>query len=458
MNVAFCSSEVYPFAKTGGLADVSGALPLALAALGHDVKVFMPWYKGIEPQKHYDDFGVSNHQGIDVVFIKNDYFFKRNHLYTSSQGDYPDNLERFSYFCRTFFNVLKKINFAPDIIHNNDWQTALIAVYLKVLYKNDDFFQKTKTILTIHNLIFQGIFSKDHFESLCISWDYFHMHYLEFYGKINLLKGGIIFSDIVTTVSPTYAGQIQTPEFGCGLEGVLKEKDGVFGILNGIDVDVWNPKKDDFIYKKYSTSLKIKKENKVKLQKEMNLDQDENTILFGMVSRLTEQKGLDILSDVLDFILKDSQLIILGYGEPRYHKILEEKQKKYKDNFSLHIDFDESLAHKIYAGSDVFLLPSRFEPCGLSQMISFRYGAIPLVNLTGGLVDTVSDVSRSGSGFTFDQYSGDELTKAVKKAKKFYKNKKDWNAVVCSNFKKDFSWRRAAVQYGDLYNRLASNL
>jgi starch synthase len=455
MNIAFCSSEVYPFAKTGGLADVSGALPLHLAALGHNVKIFMPWYKGIEPDKHFDDFGIINHQGVEVVFIKNDHFFKRDHLYTTPQGDYPDNLERFSFFSRQVLKVSKELNFSPDIIHNNDWQTSLISVYLKIFYKDDDFFQNTKTVLTIHNLVFQGIFDKKHFGCLDISWDYFNMHFLEFWGKINLLKGGIIFSDTITTVSPTYAKQIQKKEFGCGLEGVLKEKkENLTGILNGIDYNVWNPKSDKLIYKNYSQSLKKKSENKLSLQKEMGLTQDKGLLLFGMVSRLTEQKGLDILTEAIDSILDKSQLIILGIGDPKYHKILKKKQKSNKDKFALFIDFDETLAHKIYASSDVFLLPSRFEPCGLSQMISFKYGTIPLVNLTGGLADTVSDISQAGSGFTFKKYSKNNLIKAIKAAQKLFKDKNKWDLVAKDNMKKDFSWQRAAKQFLRLYQGL----
>ncbi len=455
MNIAFCSSEVYPFAKTGGLADVSGSLPLNFAALGHSVKIFMPWYKGIEPEKHFDEFGTINRQGVEFVFIKNDYFFHRDYLYTSPKGDYSDNLERFSFFCRQVLKALKELNFSPEVIHNNDWHTALVGVYLRIFYKNDEFFQNTKTILTIHNLVFQGIFERKHFEHLDISWEYFNMHYLEYYGKINLLKGGIIFSDLVTTVSPTYAEQIQKKEFGCGLEGVLKgKKDYLIGILNGIDTNVWNPGKDKFIYKNYRNSLKRKKENKISLQKEMGLSQNKDIPLFGMVSRLTEQKGLDILIETIDNILDGSQLIILGLGNPGYHERLEEKQKKNKGKFSLHIDFDESIAHKIYAASDAFLLPSRLEPCGLSQMISFQYGAIPLVHLTGGLKDTVSDISKGGSGFVFKNYNQRSLAKTIAKAKKLFKNKKKWNSVVKSNFKKDLSWRQAAKQYIKFYEGL----
>ncbi|MCF7887120.1 MAG: glycogen synthase GlgA [Candidatus Omnitrophica bacterium] len=457
MNIAFCSSEVYPFAKTGGLADVSGSLPLSLAALGHQVKIFMPWYKGIKPEKHFDDFATIEHQGIEVVFIKNEHFFKRDYLYTTDKGDYPDNLERFAFFSRQILKVLKELNFSPDIIHNNDWQTSLVSMYLKIFYNDDDFFQNTKTILTIHNLVFQGIFDKKDFEHLGISWDYFNMHYLEFYGKINLLKGGIIFSDAITTVSPTYARQIQTNEFGCGLEGVSTEKkDRLKGILNGIDYKVWDPKEDGFIYKKYAKSLKAKLENKLNLQKEMKLAQDKDILLFGMVSRLTEQKGLDILTESIEVMLKKSQLIILGTGDLKYHKKLREIQKNNKERFSLHIDFDEALAHKIYAASDVFLLPSRFEPCGLSQLISFKYGAIPLVNLTGGLVDTVSDLSKGGSGFTLKKYDKNSLIKLLKKAQRLFKDKKKWNSIVKANMKKDFSWKKAAKQYLNLYQVLSN--
>jgi starch synthase len=281
------------------------------------------------------------------------------------------------------------------------------------------------------------------------------MHFLEFWGKINLLKGGIIFSDTITTVSPTYAKQIQKKEFGCGLEGVLKEKkDNLTGILNGIDYNVWNPKSDKLIYKNYSQSLKRKSENKLSLQKEMGLTQDKDLLLFGMVSRLTEQKGLDILTEAIDSILDKSQLIILGIGDPKYHKILKRKQKSNKDKFALFIDFDETLAHKIYASSDVFLLPSRFEPCGLAQMISFKYGTIPLVNLTGGLADTVSDIFQAGSGFTFKKYSKNNLIKAIKAAQKLFKDKNKWDLAAKNNMKKDFSWKRAAKQFLRLYQDL----
>ncbi|RKY38764.1 MAG: glycogen synthase, partial [Candidatus Omnitrophota bacterium] len=254
MKIAFFSSEVFPFAKTGGLADVSGALPLSLAEQGCKVKVFMPLYKNIKPEKVYDDYATSQlGKNIEIIFIKHDEYFLRDYLYTTPDGDYPDNLERFSFFCKKCFDILKRINFSPHIFHANDWQTSLVNIYLKILYKNDKFFNRSKSILTIHNLAYQGIFEKEKFSHLGISWDYFSLKYLEFYGKINILKGGIVFSDMVNTVSPTYAKQIQTPDYGCGLDGVLREKrERLLGILNGIDYKVWNPSRDEFIYKKYS--------------------------------------------------------------------------------------------------------------------------------------------------------------------------------------------------------------
>jgi len=457
MNLAFCSSEVFPFAKTGGLGDVSAALPESLAKAGVEVKVFMPLLKGIEPQEMHDGFGVTKQGSVEVFFIKNDNYFLRDSIYTGEDGhDYPDSLERFSYYSKGVLEVLKKINFAPDIIHSNDWQTSLVNVYLKTLYKDDVFFKNTKCILTIHNLAYQGLSEGKKFPLLGIADKFFDKEYFEFYGKVNLLKGGIVFSDIVTTVSPTYAKQIQTSEFGCGLEENLKNKgQGLVGILNAIDYDIWDPAKDNFIYKKYSpNSLGDKAVNKIKLQKELGLAEDKNALFIGMVSRLAEQKGVDILSKAIDEIASKHQLVILGVGEPRYHKILRKKADKFKDSFSLILDFNESLAHKIYAGIDVFLLPSRFEPCGLSQMISYKYATLPLVNHTGGLVDTVVDVADGGGGFIFNNYDSLDLLKAIEEAKEAFKDKGKWQAVLEKVTKFNFSWEVAANEYIEIYKRL----
>jgi starch synthase len=459
MKVAFFSSEVFPFAKTGGLADVAGSLPYALAKEGCSVKVFMPFYKNIRPDKVLDEFAVSQlAPELEIIFVRNDPYFFRDYLYTTPNGDYPDNLERFSFFCRKVFDILKKIDFSPDIFHSHDWQAALVNIYLKILYKNDKFFMRAKSALTIHNLAYQGLFDKERFPLLGISWDYFSINYLEYYEKINLLKGGIIFSDIVNTVSPTYAKQIQTPDYGCGLDGVLREKrDQLCGILNAIDYNVWNPAKDKLIYKPYfSKKLEDKYINKRNFQRDLGLRVSKNIFMLGMVSRLAEQKGIDILSQALDKLLQSYQIVILGLGDERYHKILKKKAKQYKDNFSLHLKFDEELAHKIYASCDAFLMPSRFEPCGLSQMISYKYATVPIVHHTGGLVDTVVDYRDGGGGFVFHNYREKELIDAVNRAANVFSHKKEWSKIMRKITRYNFSWSKTAKDYIKMYQRCLS--
>ena len=457
MKIVFCSSEVFPFAKTGGLGDVSAALPKELAKAGVEVKVFMPLLKGIEPQEMHEGFGFTKQDSVEVFFIKNDHYFLRDSIYVGSDGhDYPDSLERFSFYSKEVLKVLKKIDFCPDIIHSNDWQTALVNVYLKTLYKDDIFFKNTKCILTIHNLAYQGLSEKEKFSLLGISDKFFDQEYFEFYNKVNLLKGGIVFSDLVTTVSPTYAKQIKTSEFGCGLEEILRKKGkNLMGILNAIDYTIWNPAIDDLIYQKYSPkTLGDKAVNKASLQRELGLKEEKGVLLMGMVSRLAEQKGIDILSEAIDDIAGKCQLVILGVGEARYHKILKKKAAKFKDSFSLTLEFDEALAHKIYAGVDVFLLPSRFEPCGLSQMISYKYATLPLVNHTGGLVDTVVDASCGGGGFIFNNYDSSHLLSAIEEAQEVFKDKDKWQAISEKVTKLNFSWEVAAAKYINVYKEL----
>ncbi len=456
MNVVFCSSEVFPFAKTGGLADVSGTLPHELARKGCAIKVFQPLYKGIKPKKMYDNFGLTRLGEVDFYFIKNDDYYWRDGIYGTPKGDYPDNLERFSFFSRQVLEVLKKIKFSPDIMHCNDWQSAMANVYLKLLYAQDNFFAKTKTILTIHNMAYQGLFVREKYPYLGIPKEYFTPRYFEFYDKVNLLKGGIIFSDLVTTVSPTYAREIKTSQFGCGLEGVLQEKGkDVIGILNAIDYDIWDPAKDKHLYKKYSPeNLSDKAANKIALQKELGIKVDSEAFLLSMVSRLAEQKGLDILSQVLDEALAKYQLIVLGFGEEYYHNMLKAKSNKFKSSFSLNLKFDEALAHKIYAASDAFLMPSRFEPCGLSQMISYKYATVPIVHHTGGLADTVIDVDCGGGGFEFSCYSAEDLLKSLERAFNLFKNKQRWQEVLKKIVTYNFSWEVSAKHYLDVYKRL----
>lgn len=466
MKILLAASEVVPYAKTGGLADVAGALPLALEELGEEVIIAMPGYKQIHNVKFSAEGGSACGgkiqkvkegiscsvigKNIKVYFIENDLYFNRDGLYGDKTGDHKDNLDRFSYFCKRTLEMLKEINFKPDIIHAHDWQAALIPVYLKAVYKNDQFYKNIRTVLTIHNIGYQGLFAKDEFPKLGLDWDLFNMEGLEFFGKINILKGGMEFSDIINTVSSTYSKEIQTKEFGFGLEGVLnKRKDSVFGILNGLDYSIWNPETDKFIAKNFSIdSVNDKQNNKEDLQKLCKLPEKADVPLFGIVSRLAEQKGFDILSEGIDSICKmDLQMVILGTGDLKYHVIMEEMVKKYPKVISLHLKFDDSLAHKIYAGSDIFLMPSKYEPCGLGQLISLRYATIPLVFKTGGLADTVD----KNNGFVFDRYSKDDLIKTVKASVSAYRNKKAWGALRSTAMKCNFSWEESGRKYVELY-------
>ena len=455
-----CASEIVPFAKTGGLADVAGALPLVLEKHGVEVRLAMPRYK-IAAGHRSEVLGFSSDidlaalgKNIQVYLIKNDKYFDRDGLYGDKAGDYTDNLERFSFYCRRSLDLLKEINFKPDILHCHDWQTALIPVYLKTLYQKDDFYKDIKTLLTIHNLSFQGVFNKDEFPKLGLDRQLFNIDGLEFYHKVNILKGGVIFSDLLNTVSPTYAGEIKTQESGCGLEGVLhKRKKDLSGILNGLDYELWDPQKDTYIYKPYSASTSIDKYvNKKMLQEECRLSVQEDIPLFGMVSRLSHQKGLDLIAQSMEDLLRHCkmQIIVLGVGDAKYHNLLFELAQKYPANLSAQIKFDEALAHKIYAGADIFLMPSRFEPCGLGQMIALRYGTPPLVFKTGGLADTVS----KENGFVFKKYTKEAFVKTVESAIAAYRSKRKWMELVKKAFSYNFSWENSAGEYIKLYQKL----
>ncbi|MCX5715651.1 MAG: glycogen synthase GlgA [Candidatus Omnitrophica bacterium] len=458
MKIAFVSSEMVPFAKTGGLADVSGSLPLGLEKYGSEVKVFMPKYKTVKVVKNQTVIG----KGIDVFFIENEKYFNRENLYGDRSGDYPDNLERFAYFSKAVLETLKKTGFKPDIVHCNDWQSALIPVYLKTIYKDNPFFANTKTVLTIHNLAYQGLFDKSLFPQTGLDWELFSIDGFEFYGKVNVLKAGIEFTDFINTVSPTYAGEIQTKEFGYGLEGVLqKRSDALFGILNGIDYDVWNPATDKNIAKNYDASSSDQKYlNKEDLQRSSGLTVDKNVPLIGIISRLADQKGLDLIADIIEKILKlKVQFILLGAGDDRYHVLFDGIAKKYPKITSINLKFDAVLAQKIYAGCDMFLMPSRFEPCGLGQMICLRYGTVPIVRTTGGLKDTISEYNEStkqGNGFTFLDYSSAKLFDTIKRALSLYKKKAAWLELVKRAMGYDFSLEHSAKEYLALYAKLAS--
>jgi len=456
MKIAMIASEVVPFAKTGGLADVVGALPLVLEDCGEEVIVIMPRYKCVKEGK----FKISRvskdvsssviGKGIKVYFIENDLYFNREGFYVDKNGDYKDNLERFAFFCRRGLDLLKEIDFAADILHLHDWQASLAAVYLKNLYSKDVFYSRMKSILTIHNLGYQGIFSGDEFEKLGLDSGLFSVSALEFYGRINLLKGGIIFSDFINTVSPTYAREIQTEELGFGLDGLLRQrKDYLSGIVNGLDYYVWDPNTDNFIMQNFSAkNIEDKSFNKEDLQSKCGLPVDKNIPVLGIVSRLVEAKGLDILSKSLDELCKmDAQLIILGMGDLKYHQLLTAAQKKYPKKISVNLKFDDPLAHKIYAGSDIFLMLSEYEPCGLGQLISLHYGTIPLVFKTGGLADTIN----KNNGFLLTKRNKEEFLKLLKKAVTVFKDKKKWMLLAHNAMKCNFSWEASAKKYIQLY-------
>ena len=456
MKIAMIASEVVPFAKTGGLADVVGALPLVLEDCGEEVIVIMPRYKCVKEGK----FKISRvskdvsssviGKGIKVYFIENDLYFNREGFYVDKNGDYKDNLERFAFFCRRGLDLLKEIDFAADILHLHDWQASLAAVYLKNLYSKDVFYSRMKSILTIHNLGYQGIFSGDEFEKLGLDSGLFSVSALEFYGRINLLKGGIIFSDLINTVSPTYAREIQTEELGFGLDGLLRQrKDYLSGIVNGLDYYVWDPNTDNFIMQNFSAkNIEDKSFNKEDLQSKCSLPVDKNIPVLGIVSRLVEAKGLDVLSKSLDELCKmDAQLIILGMGDLKYHQLLTAAQKKYPKKISVNLKFDDPLAHKIYAGSDIFLMLSEYEPCGLGQLISLHYGTIPLVFKTGGLADTIN----KNNGFLLTKRNKEEFLKLLKKAVTVFKDKKKWMLLAHNAMKCNFSWEASAKKYIQLY-------
>ena len=395
MNIVFATSEMVPFAKTGGLADVCGSLPPALGKKGQKVKVFLPKYKMVDTKRFPLEtildsisvvigeqevtgkvYGYDYQDGVQVLFIENNEYYDRDCLYGTPKGDYPDNDRRFIFFQKVILETLKRISFKPHILHCHDWQTGLIPVYIKTLYKDDPFYKQTKTFFTVHNLAYQGLFKADALPLTGLSQNEFTVDTLEFYGKMNLIKGGLVYADVLTTVSERYAQEIQLKEFGCGLDGVLRSRNNnLFGILNGIDPYEWNPETDRDITVNYSCEqLEKKYINKGVLQKENGLTVDRSIPLLGIITRLADQKGLDILTPIMPTLARmDVQFVLLGTGDEKYNKKFKQLGEKYPEKFGMNILFDPQMAKRIYAGSDIFLMPSRFEPCGLGQLISFRY-------------------------------------------------------------------------------------
>ncbi len=467
MRVVFASSEVFPFAKTGGLADVCGALPIALEKIGVDVTVFMPHFKFIDVAK----FGIEriNNQmsratighNIDVFFIENKVFFGREGIYGDTYGDYADNLQRFQFFSQKVLELIKQLKIDADIVHCHDWQSSLIPVYLKTKFKSDPYYSNIKSVLTIHNLAYQGVFPKEEFHRLGLGDEFFSGKYFEYYNQINLLKAAIVMSDRVTTVSEMYGQEILTKDFGCGLEGVLKgRKDHIAGIVNGIDYDVWNPSEDEDVHQTFSetsvTEGKLK--NKLALQKECGFDVGDQFPLYGFVGRLSHQKGVDLLIDHLHLKkgMKE-QFIFQGLGDEKYAGDLRELSARYPKNVFVHLAYDEPTAHKIYAASDFLLMPSRYEPCGLSQLIGMHYGAIPVVYKTGGLADTVQPIgSENEKGIVMNHLDQSSLSAAFQQAGTIFANKDHLKKLREHCMKTDFSWHHSAEEYEKLYSDLTA--
>ena len=486
LNILFVSSEVEPFAKTGGLADVSSALPKAIKEAGHEIRIMMPRYRFISERKfklhdiiRLKDIPIPVGKGselgnvkssfisnlkdkVQVYFLDNAKYFGRDGIYQSPVGkkDYQDNDERFIFFCRGVLETLKRLGWQPDIIHCNDWQTGLIPGYLKTLYADDPFFKNIKTVFTIHNMAYQGAFAKDSFGKSSLPKELFNSEGVEAYGKFNFLKSALYFSDCITTVSQKYAQEIcDSPELGAGLNGLLTHrKKHLHGILNGIDYHQWDPIADEHIYRKYDLkSLEAKTDNKKALAKRFNLEYKESVPLIGAISRLVEQKGFDLVLDAMDEMMKlDIQFVLLASGDPKMEKKFESHRKKHGSKMGVFFGFDEELAHMIEAGSDLFLMPSRYEPCGLNQMYSMRYGTVPIVRATGGLDDTVEDYAGNGkgTGVKFEKYDSKELLKALQRAIKIYQEPDEWKKLMRNGMTKDFSWEHSARKYAGLYKEL----
>lgn len=475
MKILFAIGEADPFAKTGGLGDVGGSLPGAINQAGGKIRVIMPKYEGIPQEllanlKFVADFQVElgwrrkycgllemEYEGVHYYFIDNEYYFKREKLY-----GYEDDGERFAFFARGVLDSLPHLKgFQPDIIHCNDWHTALIPVMLKEFCSCDPYYYNIRSLFTIHNLKHQGIFPREMLGDLLnLEGSPRARESLAFDGAVNYLKGALLYADQITTVSPSYAQEIQEPFYGEGLEQVLRDRrEGLIGILNGIDYDRYNPETDPYIFANYATDLAKKNQNKKQIQKLLELPEGENIPLLAMVSRLDGQKGLDLLAHIMEELLQeDLQLVVLGTGEEKYETMLSHFAAQFPDKLAAKIAFDDSLAHKIYAGADLLLMPSLFEPCGLGQMIAMRYGTIPLVRETGGLKDTVfpyNQFTGKGNGFSFANYNAHEFLFTIQKALRIYRdNKMIWQKLQEEARQKDFSWRRSAREYFRLYETM----
>lgn len=477
MRIAMIAPEISPFAKTGGLADVVGTLSLALERRGHKLCLVMPAYRSVlqggfkleelptklsvplsDRSREASILTTTTGESVSVYFIHEPHYFDRESLYVTAHGDYPDNAERYVFFSRAALEVLRE--HPVDIVHCHDWHSGLSIVFLKT--QPDRYAELTvaKTVFTVHNLGFQGIFRQPEWHLLNLDASYFTPRYLEFFGNVNFLKGALIFADKITTVSPGYAREIMDMEQGFGLEGVLRERArDVLGILNGVDYRQWNPETDPFIDKPFSeNSLTGKRFCKRSLQRTLGLPDKPNIPLIGMICRLTSQKGVDLIEKIFDPLMeRELQLVLLGNGESRFEEFFKAAADLFPDKVGVRIGFDEALAHQIEAGADFFLMPSRYEPCGLNQMFSLKYGTIPIVRAVGGLKDTVENYdaqNSNGTGFVFEPYEPQALLETIDRALKVFQEKQAWTALRRRAMNMDFSWERSAQAYDNLYGQL----
>ena len=476
MKILFAASESVPFVKTGGLADVVGALAPVLAKQGHDVRVIIPEFSAI-PQEymqqmvHVCDFEVQlgwrrQYCGIEKIekdgviwyFMDNKYYFGRPYIY----GMGGDEYERFGFFCRAVLNMLPLIDFQPDVIHSHDWQSGMIPALLKIQYAHLPFYANIRTVFTIHNLQYQGIFGiREVQDVLGLGDSLWTDDKLECFGCANFMKAALVYTDLITTVSPSYAEEIQTAYYGERLDGLLRARSHeLYGVLNGIDMNEYDPEKDSHIPEHFTISnLEGKARCKAALQEELGLDVNPDTPLIGMVGRLSNQKGLDLVDYVIsDIMRQDVQMVVLGMGEGRYFNLFSWAESEYKGRIAARFTMDHTLAHKIYAGTDMFLMPSQFEPCGLSQMIAMRYGSVPIVRETGGLRDTVlsyNEFNDNGNGFTFFNYNAHDMLHTIERAVSFYKDRQDvWKKLQQRGMEGDYSWNHSAKEYMKLYESL----
>jgi starch synthase len=462
VRVAFACAEVFPFAQTGGLGDVCGALPLALAQQGVDVDVYMPAYGCIDKRGH----GISRldetlsvkkvTRRVTVYFVESKPYFSRQGLYGSAKGEYKDNCERFRFFNVTALAAIRRLGNPVAAVHCHDWHAALIPVYLKEYFRHDPFFHKTKSLLTIHNLAYQGLFAANKYHLLGLRRELFSSDCFEFYGRVNFLKAGLVYADRINAVSPQYAKEIQTKKYGCGLERTVRaNKRKLSGILNGLDYAVWDPGHDRQIKKRYTAANAVaaKAANKFSLQREAGLATDPDAALYGSVGRLSHQKGIDLFLSIVDDLMKrELQVIVQGLGDAHYERAVRAAAEKYKGRFAFLRSFGSSSAHMVYASSDFFLMPSNFEPCGLSQMIAMKYAAVPIVYKTGGLADTVVGHAKSkGTGIVFEDYSAKGFLAAIDEAQKLFNNKRALQRLRRNAMARTFSWRSSAKKYRELY-------